>query len=141
MNTIYSTSTPILDTRGYHFDYPCKRSAYVDCCYALMDLNKVAKQAPDNLRHYIYKLKQRYLQRLYEQGQCVYAAQDEHLAWDLVYLVDGIQFKFHVPARAVSWPIKENRAPVAYEYRKEMPRRTARTLAEAVALLEWVLNN
>lgn len=141
MNTVYSTETPIVGMYNYHFDYPRKRAAYRDACYALMDLNKVAKQAPDNLRHYIYKLKQRYLQRLYEQGQCVYAAQDEHLAWDLVYLVDGIQFKFHVPARSVSWPIKEKRDVVVYEYRKEMPRHAARSIPEAIALLEWILNN
>ncbi len=136
---IYSISTPILDTRGYHFDYPCKRSAYVDCCYALMDLNKAAKSAPDNLRNTLYRLKSRWLRHLYEQGYCVRAEQDEWLAWNLVFLVEGIRFQWHLPARCVTRAIREKRSPVVYEYRKEMPRRAARPLDESIALIEWIL--
>ena len=135
---VYTTETPIIVTKQYHFNYVCKRDSYVDCCYAAMDINKAAKTAPDNIRLYLYRLKNKWLQRLYEQGYCVRAEQGERLVWQLVFLVDGIRFQWHIPDPVVTWPIKENHAAVFYEWRDAMSLRT-RPLEEAVALLEWVL--
>lgn len=138
MNTVYTTETPRIDTHGYHFDYTTKRSAYVDACYAVLGLNKSAKAAPDNYRHYLYRLKNRWIEMLYRNGFCVRAELGERQVWQLVFLVDGIRFQWHVPYPTVTWPIKENKAAVFYEWVDGLPMRT-RPLAEAVALIEWCL--
>ncbi len=138
MSTVYTTETPIIDIDKYHFDYPSKRDAYVDACYATMDINKAAKTAPDNIRLYLYRLKNKWLQRLYEQGYCVRAEQDMWWNWCLTYLVDGILFRFHLLERH-AWTIKENKAPIIYEWQDDLSLRT-RPLEEAIALLEWCLS-
>jgi len=139
MTTVYSTSTPAIDTRGYHFDYPSKRSAYVDCCYAVLSLNQIAKSVPDNYRFYLYGIINRWIEHLYRCGFCVRAELGERQVWQLVFLVDGVKFQWHLPYPAITWPIKENKAAVFYEWQDGLPMRT-RPLEEAVALLEWVLS-
>lgn len=138
MNIVYTTSTPIIAPAARSFDYPSKRDAYVDGCYACLDLNKAAKELPDNYRHYIYRLKQQWIRHLYQKGFCVQAQLDERQAWYLVFVVDGIRFQWHVPDKVKTWQIEEKRAPVQFEYVKDLPRRT-RPLAECIALLEWLL--
>jgi hypothetical protein len=138
MTTVYSTETPRIDTTRYSFDYPTKRSAYVDALHACMEINRAAKTAPDNIRIYLYKIKRRWLQRLYEQGFCVRAEQDMWWNWELTYLVDGIVFRFHLLERHATWPIRENKAPVFYDWQDNLPR-PQRPLSESVALLEYVL--
>jgi len=139
MNTVYSTETPIIASRKYHFDYHSKRDAYVDACYACLGLNQVAKAAPDNYRHYLYRLKNRWIEMLYRRGLCVRAELGERQVWQLVFLVDGVKFQWHLPDQVATWPIKENHAPVYYEWVDDLPMRT-RPLEESVALLEWVLS-
>lgn len=138
MSIVYTTETPIISSHTYHFDYACKRDAYVDACYAVLALNQVAKSAPDNYRHYLYRLKNRWIEKLYREGYCVRAEQGERLVHQLVFLIDGIKFQWHVPDNAVSWQVKEIRGPVWYEYVDGLPMRT-RPLGESVALLEWCL--
>jgi hypothetical protein len=139
MNTVYTTETPIIASHKYHFDYHSKRDAYVDGCYACLGLNQVAKSAPDNYRHYLYRLKNRWIEMLYRRGFCVRAELGERQVWQLVFLVDGVKFQWHLPGQVITWPIKENHAPVYYEWQDDLPMRT-RPLEESVALLEWVLS-
>jgi len=138
MTTVYSTSTPIIDTKRYHFEYASKREAYVDACYACLGLNQVAKQAPDSYRHYLYRLKNRWIEMLYRHGFCVQAYED-YWIWHFKFKVDGIVFAWHVPEKAVTWKIKENRSAIFYEWQDGLPMRT-RPLEESVALLEWCLS-
>ena len=138
MTTVYSTETPIIAPKKYSFNYACKRDAYIDACYACLSLNQIAKTAPDNYKHYIYRLKHRWIEMLWRKGFCVQAEMGERLVWHLVFLVDGIRFQWHLPDQVITWKIKENRAAVFYEWRNDMSLR-ARPLEEAVALLEWCL--
>lgn len=112
MNTVYTTSTPIIDTTSYSFNYQHKRDSYVDCCYAAMDINKAAKTAPDNIRLYLYKLKDKWIEKLYREGYCVRAEQDMWWNWCLTYSVDDILFRFHLLERHATWPIEENKSAV-----------------------------
>lgn len=139
MSIVYSTETPTIKTNKYHFDYASKRDAYTDACYAMMDINKAAKTAPDNMRLYLYRLKDKWLQRLYEQGYCVRAEQDMWWNWCLVFLVDGVKFQFHLLERHATWPIKENKAAVFFEWRNDLSPQT-RPLEECIALVEWCLS-
>ena len=75
---------------------------------------------------------------MYEKGLCVQAYEDRRV-WQLVYLIDGIRFQWHMPSKIVTWQVEEKRAPVRFEYVKGLPRRT-KPLAECIALLEWVLS-
>jgi hypothetical protein len=75
---VYSTETPFIAPASISFDYPSKRSAFIDGCYACLDLNQAAKSAPDNYRHYIYRLKNRWIQYLYERGLCVQAYEAQY---------------------------------------------------------------
>lgn len=134
--TVYTTSTPIIAPVKHHFNYARKRDAYTDACYACYTLNQAAKDAPDNLRFLLYRLKNRWIEHLYKSGYCVQAELNERLVWLLVFKVDGILFKWHLPSQVVTWPIQENRAAVFYNWRDEMPKRSG-TLEEAIALLEW----
>ena len=134
---VYTTETPLIAPAARSFDYPSKRDAFVDCCYACLDLNQAAKTAPDNYRHFIYKLKNRWVQYLYEKGLCVQAYEDRGI-WHLVFLVDSIRFQWHIPDKVVTWPMKENHSAVFYEWCDDLPRRS-RPLAESIALLEWCL--
>lgn len=136
--TVYSTSTPAIARTEYHFNYPCKREAYADACTACMALNKAAKDAPDNLRYYIYRLKNAWVKHLYTNGFCVQVEMGERQVWQLVFLVDDLKFQWHLPDNVATWRIKENRRAVFYEWRNEMPTWT-KTLDEAIALLEWCL--
>jgi hypothetical protein len=138
MTIVYTTSTPIIAPALHSFAYATKRDAYVDGCYACLDLNQAAKSAPDNYRHYIYRLKNRWIEMLYRHGLCMQAYEDRGI-WHLVYLIDGVKFQWHIPDKVVTWPMKENHSAVFYEYVKDLPRRT-RPLAECIALLEWVLS-
>lgn len=138
MNTVYSTETPLIATDKYRFTYPKKRDAYVDACYAVLNLNQAAKSATDNYKHYLYRLKNRWIEMLYRRGFCVRVEMGERQVWQLVFLVDGVKFQWHVPDNVISWPIKENKAPVYYEWQDGLPMRT-RSLEESVALLEWCL--
>jgi hypothetical protein len=135
----YSTETPIIASDRYHFDYASKRDAYIDACYAILCLNQAAKSAPDNYRYYIYRLKNRWIEHLYQKGFCVQAMLEDSRVWCLVFLVNGIRFQWHMPDKAVTWRIEEKRAPVQFEYVKGLPLRT-RPLEEAIALLEWLLS-
>lgn len=137
MTTVYSTETPRILTEQYTFDYPSKRSAYVDACYACLGLNQAAKMAPDNYRHAIYRLKNRWIEHLYRQGFCVQAYEDRSI-WHLKFKVDGIVFAWHIPEKAVSWRMEAKRGPVSFEYVEGLPMRT-RPLEESVALIEWCL--
>ena len=112
MSTVYSTETPIIASRRYQFNYHSKRDAYVDACYACLGLNQVAKSAPDNYRHCLYRLKNRWIEMLYRRGLCVRAELGERQVWQLVFLVDGVKFQWHVPYPVITWPIRENHAPV-----------------------------
>jgi hypothetical protein len=134
----YSTSTPAIARTEYHFNYASKREAYADACTACMALNKAAKDAPDNYRHTIYKLKNRWVEKLYKSGFCVQVEMGERQVWQLVFLVDDLKYQWHMPDNVASWRIKENRTPVFYEWRDEMPT-WHRSLEEAIALLEWVM--
>jgi hypothetical protein len=135
---VYTTTTPFIAPAATSFDYPSKRSAFIDGCYALMDLNQAAKDLPDNYRHFIYRLKNRWIQHLYEKGLCVQAYEDRGI-WQLVFLVDGIRFQWHLPDKVVTWAMKENHSAVFYEWRDDLPRRS-RPLAECIALFEWCLS-
>jgi len=137
MTTVYSTSTPAIDTRGYHFDYPSKRSAYIDACTACYALNQAAKDAPDNYRYSIYRLKNRWIEKLYRQDFCVQAFEDCNIM-HFRFKIDGFIYAWHIPAHAVTWSVKEKRGVVFYEWRYAMPT-WHRSLGEAIALLEWVL--
>jgi hypothetical protein len=44
-----------------------------------------------------------------------------------------------LPDKVVTWAMKENHSAVFYEYVKDLPRRS-RPLAEAVALITWLLS-
>jgi hypothetical protein len=138
MTTIYSTETPIITTKRYNFTYQHKRDAYVDACYACLVLNQAAKQAVPDMRFYLYRLKNRWVEMLYRRGYCVQAYLDCG-TWHLKFKVDGIVFAWHLPERVVSWRIDEKRDPVWFNYIDDLPLRT-RPLEEAVALLEWVLS-
>lgn len=138
MNTVYSTETPIISSQKYHFNYRHKRDAFVDACYCILTLNKVAKSAPPDMRFFLYRLKHRWIEMLYRKGFCVRAEQGERLVWCLVFLVDGIKFQWHVPDQVITWPIKENRSAVYYDWQDDLPMRT-KPLTEAIALLEWCL--
>jgi len=135
--TVYTTSTPIITSRKYHFNYASKRDAYVDACYACLGLNQAAKAAPDNYKHYLYRLKNRWIEMLYRRGFCVRVYEDYGL-FHFQFKIDGILFAWHVPEKVVSWSVKEKRGPVQYDCVKDLPLRT-RPLEEAVALLEWCL--
>jgi hypothetical protein len=87
VTTVYSTSTPAIARTKYSFSYPCKRDAYADACTACLALNKAAKDAPDNYKLYIYKLKNAWADRLYRCGFCVQAEMGERQVWNLVFLV------------------------------------------------------
>jgi hypothetical protein len=137
MTTVYSTETPVITTERYHFTYPTKRDAYVDCCYAVLNLNQVAKVAPDNYRHHLYRLKNKWIETLYRRGYCVQAYEDYNI-WHFKFKVDGIVFGWHVPGKVVTWQVREERGPIWYEYIEGLPLRT-RPLAEAIASLEWCL--
>jgi hypothetical protein len=139
MSTVYSTETLIITSHKYHFDYPCKRDAYIDACYAMLCLNQAATSAPDNYRYYIYRLKNRWIQHLYQKGFCVHAMLEDSRVWCLAFLVSGVKFQWHVPEKVVTWRIEEKRAPVQFEYVKGLPLRT-RPLAESLALLDWCLS-
>lgn len=139
MSTVYSTRTPIISSSKYHFNYTCKRDSYVDCCYAILVLNKAAKTASPDMRFFLYRLKHRWIEKLYREGYCVQAEQGERLVWQLTLLVSGIRFQWHIPDQVVTWPLKENRAAVFYEWQDDLSMRM-RPLEEAVALLEWVLS-
>jgi hypothetical protein len=139
MSIVYSTETPKIATKHYHFDYACKRDAYIDACYACLGLNQVAKSAPDNYRYYIYRLKNRWIEMLYRRGLCVRAELGERQVWLLVFLVDGVKFQWHLPDQVVTWRIKENHAPVYYEWQDDLPMR-ARSREESAALIEWCLS-
>jgi len=134
----YSTETPIIASDRYHFDYASKRDAYIDACYAILCLNQAAKSAPDNYRYYIYRLKNRWIQHLYQKGFCVQACEDRRV-WQLVFFVDGIRWQWHIPSNVATWRIEEKRAPVQFECVKGLSPRT-RPLEEAIALLEWLLS-
>lgn len=138
MTTIYTTSTPIISAKQYHFNYPCKRDAYIDACYAILVLNKAAKSALPDMRFYIYRLKNRWIEMLYRHGFCVQAYEDRGV-WYLKFKVDDILFAWHLPSKVVTWRIKESRGPVWYEYVDDLPLRT-RPLEESIALLEWCLS-
>jgi hypothetical protein len=138
VTTVYSTTTPIIARAKQNFNYPCKREAYVNVCYACYTLNQAAKTAPNGLRFMLYRLKNRWIERLYREGYCVHAELGERLVWYLVFKVDGILFKWHLPSQRITWPIQENRTAVFYEWRNEMPQREE-SLEKAVALLEWCL--
>jgi hypothetical protein len=138
MTTVYTTETPLIAPAPHSFDYATKRSAYVDGCYACLDLNQAAKTAPDNYRHFIYRLKNRWIEMLYRKGLCVQAYEDRGI-WQLVFLVDGIRFQWHLPDKVVTWPMKENHSAVFYEWCDDLPRRS-RPLGECIALLEWILS-
>src|SRR5215469_6271671 len=100
MSIVYSTETPRIATNKYRFNYPSKRDSYVDCCYAIMALNQVAKGLPDNYRHYLYWLKVRWLEHLYRRGYCVQAYIDQGI-WHFKFKVDGIVFAWHLPDKVV----------------------------------------
>lgn len=137
MNTVYSTSTPIIAIEKYHFDYPSKRDAYVDACYACLGLNQAAKNLADNYKHYLYRLKNRWIAMLYHHGFCVQAYIDRGI-WHLKFKVDGIVFAWHLPEKTVTWRIEEKRDPVWFNYIDDLPLRS-KPLEEWVALLEWCL--
>jgi len=137
MTTVYSTETPVIDTTRYHFNYASKQDSYVDACYACLGLNQVAKSAPDNYRHYLYRLKNRWIEMLYHRGYCVQAYEDGGI-WHLKFKVQGIVFAWHLPEKVVTWKIEVKRDPVWYEYVPGLPLRT-RALEESIALLEWCL--
>jgi len=137
MNTVYSTETPTISSRKYHFNYYHKRDAYVDACYACLGLNQTAKSAPDNYRHYLYRLKNRWIEMLYRRGYCVQAYEDGRV-WHFKFKVDGIVFAWHLPENVVCWRIEKKRGPVWFEYVEGLPLRT-RPLDESIALLEWLL--
>jgi hypothetical protein len=139
MTTVYTTETPIIATDKYHFDYPSKRDAYVDACYAVLALNQIAKSSLPDMRFYLYRLKHRWIEKLYREGYCVRAEQGDRLVWQLTFLVDAVKFQWHIPFQTVTWPLVENRAAVFYEWRDDMSPRT-RSLEESIALLEWVLS-
>jgi hypothetical protein len=92
---VYSTETPFIASASHSFDYHSKRDAFVDGCYACLDLNKAAKDLPDNYRHFIYRLKNRWIEMLYRQGFCVQAYEDRGI-WYLRFKVDGIVFAWHI---------------------------------------------
>ena len=138
MNPIYTTETPIIATDKYHFDYPSKRDAYIDACYSCLSLNQAAKTAPDNYRHYIYRLKVAWLRHLYQKSFCVQAYEDYSI-WHFKFKVDGIVFAWHLPDKVVTWPVKETRGALRYEWQDDMSPRT-RSLEESIALLEWCLS-
>ena len=138
MSTVYSTETPIIASRRYQFNYHSKRDAYVDACYACLGLNQVAKSAPDNYRHCLWAEKSMDRDALPTRLVCG-AELGERQVWQLVFLVDGVKFQWHVPYPVITWPIRENHAPVYYEWQDDLPMRT-RPLEESVALLEWVLS-
>ena len=137
MSIVYSTETPIIPSQKYHFNYRHKRDAYVDACYACLSLNQVAKSAPDNYRHYLYRLKNRWIEMLYRRGYCVQAYEDGRV-WHLKFKVDGIIFQWHLPEPVVCWPVCEIRGPVWFEYVEGLLMRTM-PLTEAIALIEWCL--
>ena len=137
MITVYTTSTPIVPSKKYHFNYASKRNAYVDACYACLGLNQAAKAVPDNYKHYLYRLKNRWIEMLYRRGFCEQAYED-HGVWHLKFKVDGIVFAWHLPSPVVTWRIKEKRGPVWFEYVEDLPLRT-RPLEESIALIEWCL--
>jgi hypothetical protein len=140
MNTVYSTKTPIIhSSKQYTFNYACKRESYVDACYCVYVLNKAAKDATPDIRFLLYKLKHRWIEKLYREGYCVQAEQGERLVWHLVFLVDDIRFQWHIPGQVITWDMKENRAAVFYEWQDGLPLRT-RPIEEAIALLGWVLS-
>jgi hypothetical protein len=138
MLTVYSTETPVIDVKKHRFFYQSKRDAYIDACYACLGLNQLAKVAPDNYRHYLYRLKNRWIEKLYRCGFCMRAELGERQVWQLVFLVDGVKFQWHVPDMVITCPIKENRSAVFYEWVDNLPMRTC-PLEESVALLEWCL--
>lgn len=138
MAIVYTTETPRIDTHGYHFNYPSKRSAYVDCCYACFTLNKAAKRMPDNYKHYVYKLKVKLIEMLYRQGYCVEAYLDRMRLWNIKVRIQGKIFEWHLPEKVVTWPIREIWGGVHFEWREDKYVPTW-PLAEAIALLEWVL--
>jgi hypothetical protein len=140
MNTVYSTETPIIASQKYHFNYRHKRDAYVDACYCILTLNKAAKDASPDIRFYLYRLKHRWIEKLYREGYCVRAELGERLVWHLVFLVDGIKFQWHLPSQVIDWDIQENRSAVYYDWVHDLPMRT-RPLTEAIALLEWCLGS
>ena len=137
MNTVYSTQTPIIASQKYHFNYPCKRDTYVDACYACLSLNQAAKTASPDIRFYLYRLKNRWIEMLYKRGFCVQSYEDR-CVWHLKFKVDGIIFAWHLPDPVVTWKIQEKRGPVWYEHVEDLPMRT-RPIEEAIALLEWCL--
>jgi hypothetical protein len=138
MTTVYSTETPIITSKEYSFSYTYKRDAYVDCCYAMLVLNKAAKTASPDMRFFLYRLKHRWIEKLYREGYCVQSEQGERLVWMVTFLVDGIKFRWHIPSQVITWPLKENRAAVFYEWQDDLPMRM-RPLEESIALLEWCL--
>jgi len=137
ITTVYTTSTPCIAIEGYTFDYACKRDAYVDACYACLGLNQAAKTASPDIRFYLYRLKNRWIEMLYKHGFCVQAYEDR-CVWHLKFKVGDIVFAWHVPEKAVSWRIEEKRGPVQYEYVDDLELRML-PLEEAIVLLEWCL--
>lgn len=143
MTTVYSTKTPIISSNKYHFNYTCKRDAYVDCCYAILVLNKAAKTASPDMRFFLYRLKHRWIEKLYREGYCVQAYEDQGI-WCLKFKVGdatraGIVFAWHLPDAALTFHVEEKRGCIPYTYVKDLPLRT-RPLEESIALLEWVLS-
>ena len=110
----------------------------MDGCYACLSLNKAAKKMPDNYKHYVYRIKVKLIETLYKQGYCVNAYLDITRIWCLKIKIDGKIFEWHMPEKAVTWPIKEIWTGIHFEWRedKSLPQWE---LAEAVALLEWLL--
>jgi hypothetical protein len=102
-------------------------------------LNKAAKTASPDMRFFLYRLKNRFIEMLYRRGFCVRAELGERLVWQLFFLVDGIKFQWHLPDPVNTWGIKENRSAVYYEWYDQLPMRQ-RPIEEAVALLEWCLS-
>ncbi len=101
-------------------------------------LNIEAKRMPDNYRHYIYRLKVRYLHMLYRQGYCVQAVLNDKRIWCVKFRIDKKVFEWHMPEKVVTWHMEEISTGVHFEWREENEMPT-RPLAEAVALIEWCL--
>jgi hypothetical protein len=139
MAIIYTTETPRIDTRGYHFSYHTKRDSYLDCCYACFTLNKAAKRMPDNYKHYVYKLKIKLIEMLYRQGYCVRAYFEQTRIWYLQFEIEKKVFEWHLPEKVVTWPIHEFSTGTHFEWRED---KTVPfwPLTEAIALLEWCLS-
>jgi len=139
MSVVYSTQTPIIARKQHTFDYPCKRDAYVDVCYACLGLNQRAKSADPALRFLIYRLKIRWVKHLYQKGYCVQAYLRERGVWCLKFKVDGIIFQWHIPDVCLDWHVEEKMTAIPFTNIPGLPMRTF-PMEEALALLEWCLH-